>query len=333
MTTRRALFEALNVVKTGPDMDAIVDRAYNLEADREWREMNQAPHGSPWHTSFHGSQFPGGENEKRCARQALYVLMDIPTATPANVKLVATGGVGKAVERQIVWRWARQGILLTGDPKEPYAVAGLHEWTHMKQLGIEDEDTWLTGSIDAALDARPGWEEALIIDVKTKPLTYVEEMRVGLKTYEPDHYKQVQSYLYLVHKAWDLLGWEEMGLKKPTGGVILYVARDNPSIRRQFWVPMDEEFIAAGIERLLEWRQHFLAANLPERPKEWKWTEHPCKWCNFKRQCKADVKEGVTNLLESNAVSFAQTINSNYDPEKIIGEVIDRWNKTPLPQS
>jgi hypothetical protein len=67
---------------------------------------------------------------------------------------------------------------------------------------------------------------------------------------------------------------------------------------------------------------------LPERPKEWKWTQPPCQWCPLKKPCKLDIKEDVDTLSESNTVKLAKKINPKYDIEKVREEVMKRWQST-----
>ncbi len=51
--------------------------AYKNRENRIWKEdLESAPHGAPWSTSFHASRFPG-DPATACARQALYGLMNI----------------------------------------------------------------------------------------------------------------------------------------------------------------------------------------------------------------------------------------------------------------
>ena len=64
-----------------------------------------------------------------------------------------------------------------------------------------------------------------------------------------------------------------------------------------------------------------------ERPKEWRWTETPCRWCPQKRMCKADIKADIVNVDQSCTVDFAKTVDQKYDPVKNRRMVIKRWKE------
>lgn len=318
MTTREELFKAAGIIKPdqgGPNLDAVTDQAYRLEEDYRWRNPRFRT------TSFFASLFPGGEDEKRCARHALYKLMNIPETQPMKPQGRAITLVGKAVENQIVWRWGKLGVLLSVDtPKSQY--------DYIPQVNLRDPELWLSGAPDGVLDIRPRWKYVLPVDVKSKTTEVIKAMKKGERSYDPDHWKQVQCYLYLCRKWHKEMGWEKLELEPAIGGKIYYVSRENPRNTFEVWVPYDEKFVNAGIERLREWKGDFLAGRLPARPKEWKWTEQPCKWCDFKKACKADVKEGVDRLENSNTIALAKQFNPRYNVEAIQAEVRKRWNET-----
>lgn len=321
--SRLQLFNTLGIVKSGPDLNAITEQAYLVDEEKVYREnLNNAPHGNPWHTSFHASSFPGGDDPS-CARKALYTLMDIPYDAATSSRLRGQAEVGQAIESQVVWRWMKQGWMLG----EKGHMEAPKSWrSYMPQLGLVDPDTWLTGSVDAALDIRPRYDRVLPVDLKTKSEAVIKEMQTGLRDYLQKDYAQVQTYIYLILKNWDNLPWESMGLKKPTHGAIFYMSRDNPrGSNWQAYFPYDAEYVQAGIDRLVEWQQLFIDDKLPPRPPEWKWTEEPCKWCVFKKHCKKDVKDDINRLSRSHAIKFAKSIRPNYDPAQKRKEVLDRW--------
>jgi CRISPR/Cas system-associated exonuclease Cas4 (RecB family) len=319
--SRTDFFTRLGVISPGPDLDSITEQAYlfNEEQERE-RIFKKKPRGR----AFFASMFPGGENERRCARQALYSMMDVPDPKPISPTGRAVIEMGKAAERQIVWRWGKMGLLL--GVKLPK-----YETDFFPQAGFEDKEYWLSGNADAVLDLRPSWEWVLPVDVKSKADDKINKMRLGeLPPYEDDHYKQLQAYLYLCRKFHSYMRWDKIGLKPAKAGFIYYVSRDNPRNTWSAYVPYNEEFVVAGLQRLTEWRKAFLDDTLPERPKEWRWTEQPCKWCSVKKACKQDIKDDVTRLSESNAIESAAKINAHYDPDRVREEVMRRWDSTPM---
>ncbi len=318
--SRAELFLKLGVVTLGPDLDAITEQAYLVQEEIEHKkDLNRPPGGR----AFYASMFPGGVDERRCGRQALYNMVGAPNPEPIKPAGRAVIEVGKAVEKQIVWRWGKMGLLL-GDIKMPEKETG-----YIPQLGFTDPDTLLSGYADAVMDLRPRWNSVLPVDIKSKSHEKVRQMREGELSYDPDHYKQVQAYLYLCKKYHEYLGFKAKGLEPAKGGIIFYVSRDNPRFTKQFYVPYDEEFIRAGISRLAEWKRNFLDDELPERNKDWKWTQAPCQWCPIKKHCKADIKSGIKKLSESNVVALAGKMIDNYDIEKVREEVMKRWQLTP----
>lgn len=321
--SRLELMMALGRGPNGPDLDAVTEQAYLLQEEKaHLKDLARPASGR----AFYASMFPGGEDEKRCARMALYSMVGAPNPDPIRPAGRAVIEVGKAVEKQIVWRWGKMGLLL-GGIKVPEKETG-----YIPQLGFSDPETWLSGYADGVLDLRPRWKYVLPVDIKSKSHEVVRAMRDGEKSYDPDHYKQVQAYLYLCVKYHEYLGWDKLGLEKAKGAIIYYVSRDNPRFARQFYVPYNEEFINAGIARLKEWRENFLNDELPPRPKEWRWTQSPCQWCKLKKMCKQDIREDVAILSESNAVKLAGKLIPNYNIEQFREEVIKRWQLTGIPQ-
>lgn len=314
--TRTELFTKLGIITYGPQIDSLTQRAYLDYEERIWREnLESAPHGHPWHTSFHGSSFPG--DEKACGRLALYTMMDIPNPEPISPLLRATAEMGKAAEHQILVRWGFSNYLIAGIPPKDDSDPGA-------QAQFADPDTWLSGSVDAILGI-PNHPFVLPVDIKSKSTKIIDQMRTGELSYDPKHYAQVQGYMYLCDRFYEDFIWADLGFKPPVGAIIYYVSRENPRYTKEFYVDRDDEFIDAGIKRLVEWKGHWLNGTLPERPKSWKWTEDPCKWCNFKKfVCKPDYKDKITKLEDSHGIEFAKTLRE-YDFEKVKKGVNDRW--------
>jgi hypothetical protein len=183
--------------------------------------------------------------------------------------------------------------------------------------------------MDAVLDLRE-WDIPFVtpVDVKSKKHEIVQEMQLGRRQYENKHYLQLQAYIYLANLFHGDMGWGEMGLEPARGGYIYYASRQDPRTAHAFFVEADWELIQRGTTLLQEWRRDFISDNLPERPKEWRWTEEPCKWCPMKKYaCKPDNKDKVTNLRDSNAVKFAEELRTNYNYDEIKEEVINRWDR------
>lgn len=314
--TRSELFQALKMTEPVVDLDAITEQAYLLEEELAHKKnSNKSPGGR----AFYSSMFPGGEDEKRCARHALYGMIGAPDPEPIKPAGRAVIEMGKAAEKQIVWRWGKMGILLGGiDVPDK-------EYNYMNQLGFNDPDLWLSGYADAVLDLRPRIVSVYPVDIKSKSHDHITQLRNGTKTYDPDHYKQIQSYIYLCRKYHEYLGFDKLGLEPAKSGAIFYVSRDNPRFTWTAHIEYDHKFVEAGIERLKEWKENFLNDELPERPKEWKWTKPPCQWCSLKKNCKADIKNDVTRLSDSSVVELATKLNPKYDLEKTKEAVIKRW--------
>jgi hypothetical protein len=318
---REDFFRILGAATRGPRIDRKTEEAYEALEKEIWRkDLESSPHGRKWHTSFHASTFPG--HDQVCGRAALYNFMDIPPAGPISPRLRAFAEVGKAVEYQIVYRWAKAGMLLGG----PYD--NLKDGDDIKQLGFADPETWLTGSADAVMNLLPDWPAVLPVDIKSKNHDVVQSMKVGKVPYELKHYMQVQGYIYLCNKFHEEMGWDKLGLEPAKGAIIYYVSRQDPRFTREFYIDANWSFINSAVERMKQWRQMFVNDELPQRDPNWKWTEEPCKWCNYKRDsCKPDVKNGTVKISESRAVPFAKRIRPSYNLDEKIKDVEERWTQ------
>jgi hypothetical protein len=303
-----------------PAIDDVVEKAYEFIEHREWLRPFKSPHGRPWHTSFHASSFPGGVDEKRCGRKALYELMNIP-GEPFSPRGRAVMEIGNAVESQIAYRLGHYGITLAGS-------VPINEGDPWRQLGLSDRERWLTGSIDLTLDlrwTRQGWDRVTPVDIKSKDEKKIREMRMGMRGPDQSHIGQVMSYSHLCRVWHSEMGWEQMGLRPAEGGILYYSNRASPRDTYEFWVPWDQEYVDAGLRRLEQWRDSFTEMKLPPRDKKWRWTEEPCKWCDFKKACKADVKADVQDLSQSCTVTIARSKNPGYDPQEAVREVVGAW--------
>lgn len=300
--TREELFRALHIVEDGPNLDKFIEIAY--------KKFEQDKLNDRWLTSaFYASNYPG---EKGCGRQALYKLMNIPEEEPSiNSNGRAIMDAGKGIESSLVEKWQNLGILLNPYPD---------------QLKIEFDGLWLAGYIDAILNLYPDWDAVMPIEVKTKSEKVIEQMKVGAKDYDELHYNQLQAYIFYCINEHDKNGWGELDLKPARGGIILYISRDNPRNMVHFYVEADTELMLSANAKLGLWKQHFLNDDLPLRPKEWKWTQEPCKWCPFKKNiCKPDHLEGIVKLSESHGVAFAKNIDPSYNLDNIRERISERW--------
>ncbi len=313
--SRRELFLKCGIVPPpGPRLHKRTIQAYQ---DLSRESLNTGR----FHSSFWGGSFPAGK-ATQCGRLALYTLLNLPETEPDHPKLVATSLSGKAAENQITYRWAKAGISITGvaipdDEEQP-----------REQLRLQDPSCWLSCAIDDVLDLRPDWPAVIPVDIKSKPDRTIEEMKVGAAGIDPRHYAQVVAYVHVCRLHHEAMGWDKLGLEPSAGGFIYYCSRDNPSNAIEYWVEYKEEEVEHAIEMLSEWRELFISKQLPERPKAWRWTEQPCKWCDLKKRCKADVQAGVTDLFASGAIEIAKESDDKYDPESIHKKVRARWGLT-----
>lgn len=310
-TTRSDLYRKLNIA-TGQTIGPILEAASEIEEEQIWREdLFNSPHGEHWHTSFHASNFPG-DDDKACGRKAMYELMNIPADKPVDMGGRMVMAAGKNLEEEIVWRLHRSGILLSDPPDSPY------------QMGFEDATHWLTGSPDAIINL-PKKNRPHVIEIKGKDGSIVEEMRQGKRSFDKAHRNQTLTYIGLTVENQENL-WPE--LNKCKDGTLLYVSRNRPATTFEFRFSYDKDFMDQGYDQLQNWKESYINEELPERNDEWFWSkpEYPCKYCPFKRYCKQDVQEGITKLSESNAITHARNVYSEYNYDKTKEEVLDRWN-------
>lgn len=307
--SRMEFWVALN--NTRPNIDALTTKAYAVDAQSSWeRTLSSSPHGKAWNTSFHASDFPG-DDPKACPRKSLYTLMGLPAPEPFNRFSMSIMDMGKDIEERVVSRWHKLGVLLSNPP-----------WAK-HQTGYEDSESWLTGSCDAVV-LPSGWRRPHVIEVKTKSDEHIAEMKAGTRTYDEAHRKQLLTYISMFNELSKDL-WPD--LDPVVDGSLYYISRANLTNTVEFFFNIDEDFFKSGVNKLITWKDLFLQDALPERPKDWKWTDLPCRWCKYKKHaCKPDMKDGIELLSESNGISWAEKVYGSYEYNAVKDSVISRWS-------
>lgn len=315
--SRFQLFAELGLLKV---VEPTTQAAYNKVTEEQWRsEFTESPHGTPWHTSFHASQFPGGD-DRACARKSLYTLMNIPRPKPVDRGGRTVMAAGRAIEYELVKTFLDAGVLLSAGPDDPV------------QTGFVDANHWLTGNTDAVI-LPEGWTKGHVVEVKSKDHEVVMAMRNGERGPDPEHVRQLKTYIGMANEASAEL-WPE--LDPPETGSIFYLSRNRPAVTAEFFYRMDEEILADGRQKLAEWKENFIQDQLPPRPDGWMWTEEPCKYCQYKNLklsdgtkvgCKQDDLVGITKLSESTTIQFASELNTDYDYDQARAAVLARWQK------
>ena len=315
-------------------LDDVTNWAYKTVEEKKHREqLDDAPHGDPWHVSFHASQFPG-DHPMACPRAALYGLMDFVREAgdrkarniPFDRKGRTIMAAGKAIEVELVQTFSDAGILLSAKPTEKV------------QTGFVWPEGWLTGSVDCVIQW-PSTNMAVPIEVKSKYQRAIDEMKVGKRGPDLTHVFQIKTQLALIYNAMSA-GKIWKGYDPPTHGYIYYLSRDEPSDTAEFRVNLDIKFFHAGVARLKQWKQFFLDDVLPESPKGkrttnfghpmgqegFKWSQLPCQWCDYAKTCKLDFRQNIQTLSESTGVGRTKAArDGNYDPAEAVQEVKDRW--------
>lgn len=325
--------------------------AYELESEREWREGQAAPHGEPWFSSFHSSQFPGAD-PYACGRAAVYGLMGLPDPEPISPPLRAMFNLGTNLEHDWVRRFALAGTLLSKSP----AVGDSF------QTNFVDREHWLTGASDAIV-LPPFWRKSHCVEVKTTSHEKVIAMRQDRDMTPYSHAKyirQLKTYISLANEApftptvtlckdswaitreivegsplrWcpvhEALGCEsvQITLEPPDDGTLIYSSREEPLTTVSYYFSIDDEHMAIGREKLEHWRDDFIAGRIPAHPQEGErslWSVHQCKYCALKKPCKMDYQAKVTDLAQSNHIEFAKTIRPTYDFGVMRAAVLRRW--------
>lgn len=337
MVSRKELFARLGIIDhpDAPSLHKLTIKAWQMRGDHEMENGR-------FRTSFWGGMFPAGIDEKHCGRKALYGLLNLPKTLDEKPSphLLATSRAGSDVEAQITALWDKLGISLVQichtekqeiDPETKQPVVCLKGGIgcpvdHSQQLRLQDPRYWYSSAIDDVLDLRPEVNFVVPVDIKSKKEDVLNSIKRN-QVADPKHKAQVIGYIHVCRLRHEEMGWDKMGLERSQGGFVYYVSRDNPSNAVAIWVPYVEEEVAGALALLEEWRDSFLKNQLPQRPKDWRWTENPCKFCDFKKRCKQDNKDGVTDLFESTTIKIAQRQDPDYDPEAIRQKVIERWKE------
>ena len=341
------------------EIDPLTTMAYRFAEKVEAEVPHQgAGGGSPWHVSFHGSQFPG-DDPKACGRRAIYQMMDLPRSGFSR-KSRQLMDAGKDLEVQLVRRWYGAGMLLSAPPDS------------LVQTEFEDRDHWLTSTVDAVV-ARPRSTRPIVAEVKNTSAETMDLMRRLLRGPHEAYVRQVKCEIGLAHEqgAWRVQRCINSGciaitlnhrdkpvvvcplhggtkciveqtLEPVQYGFLYYVSRDNPEDTREFYYEHDPEFMRKGREQLKVWRKYWESGLLPQthfkgkHPFGWNWTtdDSPCKWCPFgptgSYVCKEDhqtaVKRGeLLPMAESLAVEEARDARPSYDLSLVRQAVAARW--------
>ena len=328
--TRNELWNRLQLVRV---LDPVTDAAYkHVEEIKHREQLDDDPHGHPWHVSFHASRFPGDE-ATACPRAALYGLMDFAReasdrkarSLPFDRASRTIMAAGKGIELELVQTYADAGILLSARPEEEI------------QTGFQWRPAWLTGSVDCVIQW-PGTQMAVPIEIKTKYQEAIDEMKLGKRGPDLSHIFQLKVQLALVNisMAQGQI-WKEY--TPPTHGFIYYLSRDRPSDTAEFRVDYDLKFFERGVERLQKWIEFFKEDVLPEAPKGkrttnfghpmggagMKWSQLPCAWCDYKKTCQLDFRQSNFKLSESVGIDRTKAAREHYDPEAARQRVFDRW--------
>jgi CRISPR/Cas system-associated exonuclease Cas4 (RecB family) len=303
-------------------VDPIVDEAYRISEERILREqLDDDPHGHLWHVSFHGSEFPGFEMS--CPRYSLYRMMDFTTREPIPRHLRQTAALGKEFEADLVRAWSMAGMLLSSaDPEN--------------QTGFELPEAWLTSSVDAVIRL-PQTNRPVPIEVKQRSAKVLNEMRLAKRGPYPNHVNQIKVQIAFI-RLYQENGWWLSDMDPVTHGYIYYGSRDEPTTTAEFRIDYDRDYFVAGVERLKRYRAYFEEDVLPEmnpgkrstvfgHPHGWRWSKEPCQFCNYKKTCQLDFREGREQLSDSIGVDFMQKIRPDYDVEAVRLRVRARWSK------
>ena len=294
-------------------VDPITESAYEqYELAKYQNHSDQITEGQkyPRATAFHAAVFPG-DDPMACGRKAIYELLDTPQSEPTDPGLRLMGDVGKFLELELIKRWHEVGVLLSA--------------VYNDQTYFEFPDWWLTGHADAVI-LPPDWNRPHIVEIKSRKDSAIEAMKFGVSSYLEDHRKQLLAYI----SGFNLLSkkfWPD--LERVKDGTLYYISRDKPRNTFEYYFELDKGFFDKGVLKLLEWQEAFLNEELPERPKEWRWTLSPCQWCPYKRDvCRKDEKDKVTDLSKSLVLEYSKNLREGWDYDENRERVIERWRNS-----
>jgi hypothetical protein len=293
--------------------DMTLRHAYRVS---EEQADHSAPHGEPWHTSFHASEVPW--DERWCARKLIFGLMDVPLGEPIDEKGRAIMDVGKDTEVQFVTRFHIAGRLVSPPPTDG-------------QLTFVDREAWLSGSCDAVIiplgQGKPHVVDPKGVDNENARRPKFREMQAGLRDADPEHVAQLQSYVNQAYEESEKL-WP--GMDPCTSGSLLYFNRARSHERVEFFYDMDREGYLRMHERLVRTRTSFEMGILPPHPFGGKeWSEEPCAWCPYKKDlCKPlakEEKDGTVFSLAEVGEHVRKHVDETYDAKERREAVLNRW--------
>lgn len=328
-------------------VEATLISAYENEEEKIWREgLGDSPHGHKWSTSFHSSVFPG-DDPAVCGRAQVYKLMDPPPAKPFDPKTRALFDYGSDAEHNFVRRLSNYGVLLTAD------VTGDDDY----QTGFEDPETWLTGSPDAIL-LPPFYTKSTVFECKTTSHEKILAMRADPEATIYSHKKyirQTKAYISEANKKFSptVITCEKSGLlikngndrcasfhngqcipkilkvQPPDDGTLFYSSREEPFVTASYYITKDDKMFEAGRARVKSWKEQFMEGILPDHVREGessKWSIGDCKYCEHKAAyCKADHKNKVKSLKDSELLNFSKKIRPSYSYSNARSAVFKRW--------
>lgn len=192
-------------------MEPYTEVLMQQRAERELKEDEyDSPHSRPWFVSFHGSEFPG-EEQDACQRYLAYRMMNFPSTEVMPPWVTTTGTLGKAGELDIADAWWQGGgmlaipenandfqarmklaLSLAQDGRVDQAIETLEQPAY-HQLGFVDEEHWMTVSTDLPI-LHPGWRRPHIVEVKGKADTILDEMLEGKQVLRDGRLEMVPRY-------------------------------------------------------------------------------------------------------------------------------------------
>lgn len=343
------------------EVDPLVDEAYRFFEQQEAKKR-EAGHGEDelWHTSFHGSAFPG-DNQYACGRHALYRMLDLPRE-PFSRQGRQFMDAGKDFENQVVMRFYLAGMLVSPPP-----LPGV------KQLRFEDSEHWLSVSVDSIV-VPPRSNIPYVIEIKNVYAKTLDGFRRLIMEAHPGYVRQTRCQIGMAHERTIEQPFvvkrcynsgrlaitvdnkflcpehgsdkclHEVTLEPVRHGWLYYASRDNPIDTRSFYFEYDKRFMDAGRRQLKMWQEWFSKGHLPQthfedkrfsHPFGWQWTklEYPCKWCDYGAVCRTDTKKAIAagkaiKLEDSDGVTEMTERYTGWSYEKIRAEVFQRWGIT-----
>jgi hypothetical protein len=295
-------------------------------------------------------------------------------------KLTQVADAGKDIENRLVMRWHNAGFLLSPAPVDPFGRPQLQQhyeepsvwltstvdsivlWPRSVMPVVAEVKTKYADVIRDMKRLIHGPDEKHIRQLKTQiamvHADMTENPRTVLRCHNTDRmaipilmtpqeygegYKDAVPHTKVAiwcpqHRTTECL--YESELVPPEYGFLYYVSRDNPIDTHEFYFEYDPKFYEAGLERLRDWRQHFINDELPQtnfkdkryaHPFGWKWGEQPCEWCDFGNECRVDMRKSLEEgrslkLSESEAILEAQAIRPDYNFDLVRAAVFKRWD-------